>query len=163
MTNGDHNFKQDITLAARAMLIADSIANGQTYRQIVAKYQKEWGVSYNYMHSIITESLNLFKSEEIYKNIRDINLERLTDIYKQARTQGDLDTAIKAVDKLNKTAGVYDDKPVVAVQADDSNITITFGGQDINQVQAQVNTKQETVPYNEADSIIYDALKNEDE
>ena len=163
MTNGDHNFKQDITLAARAMLIADSIANGQTYRQIVAKYQKEWGVSYNYMHSIITESLNLFKSEEIYKNIRDINLERLTDIYKQARTQGDLDTAIKAVDKLNKTAGVYDDKPVVAVQADDSNITITFGGQDINQVQAQANTKQETVPYNEADSIIYDALKNEDE
>lgn len=163
MTNGDHNFKQDITLAARAMLIADSIANGQTYRQIVAKYQKEWGVSYNYMHSIITESLNLFKSEEIYKNIRDINLERLTDIYQQARTQGDLDTAIKAVDKLNKTAGVYDEKPVVAVQADDSNITITFGGQDINQVQAQVNTKQETVPYNEADSIIYDALKNEDE
>lgn len=163
MTNGDHNFKQDITLAARAMLIADSIANGQTYRQIVAKYQKEWGVSYNYMHSIITESLNLFKSEEIYKNIRDINLERLTDIYQQARTQGDLDTAIKAVDKINKTAGVYDDKPVVAVQADDSNITITFGGQDINQVQAQVNTKQETVPYNEADSIIYDALKNEDE
>lgn len=163
MTNGDHNFKKDITLAARAMLIADSIANGQTYRQIVAKYQKEWGVSYNYMHSIITESLNLFKSEEIYKNIRDINLERLTDIYQQARTQGDLDTAIKAVDKLNKTAGVYDDKPVVAVQADDSNITITFGGQDINQVQAQANTKQETVPYNEADSIIYDALKNEDE
>ena len=163
MTNGDHNFKQDITLAARAMLIADSIANGQTYRQIVAKYQKEWGVSYNYMHSIITESLNLFKSEEIYKNIRDINLERLTDIYQQARTQGDLDTAIKAVDKLNKTAGVYDDKPVVAVQADDSNITITFGGQDINQVQAQANTKPDTVPYNEADSIIQDALKNEDE
>lgn len=162
MTNGDHNFKKDITLAARAMLIADSIANGQTYRQIVAKYQKEWGVSYNYMHSIITESLNLFKSEEIYKNIRDINLERLTDIYQQARTQGDLDTAIKAVDKLNKTAGVYDDKPVVAVQADDSNIVITFGGQDINQVQAQVNTKPDTVPYNEADSIVYDALKNED-
>jgi hypothetical protein len=41
----------------------------------------EWGVSYNYMHSIITESLNLFKSEELYKNIRDINNERLTSIY----------------------------------------------------------------------------------
>ena len=156
-------FEKGITLNARAMLIANDVANGVTYRQIVSKYMNEWGVSYNYMHSIITESLNLFKSEELYKNIRDINLERLTDIYKQARTQGDLDTAIKAVDKINKTAGVYDDKPVVAVQADDSNITITFGGQDINQVQAQVNTKQETVPYNEADSIIYDALKNEDE
>ena len=161
MTNGDHNFKQDITLAARAMLIADSIANGQTYRQIVAKYQKEWGVSYNYMHSIITESLNLFKSEEIYKNIRDINLERLTDIYKQARTQGDLDTAIKAVDKINKTAGVYDtEKPVVAVQADDSNITITFGGMTLEEAEKQFNNS-ETVPFNEADSIIENSLKSE--
>ena len=159
MTNGDHNFKQDITLAARAMLIADSIANGQTYRQIVAKYQKEWGVSYNYMHSIITESLNLFKSEEIYKNIRDINLERLTDIYKQARTQGDLDTAIKAVDKINKTAGVYDDKPVVAVQADDSNITITFGGMTVDQLQ---NTnKSEDAPYNSVDELINNASNSE--
>ena len=160
MTNGDHNFKKDITLAARAMLIADSIANGQTYRQIVAKYQKEWGVSYNYMHSIITESLNLFKSEELYKNIRDINLERLTDIYQQARTQGDLDTAIKAVDKLNKTAGVYDDKPVVAVQADDSNITITFGGMTLEEAEKQFNNS-ETVPFNEADSIIEKTLKSE--
>ena len=159
MTNGDHNFKQDITLAARAMLIADSIANGQTYRQIVAKYQKEWGVSYNYMHSIITESLNLFKSEEIYKNIRDINLERLTDIYQQARTQGDLDTAIKAVDKINKTAGVYDtEKPTVNVQTDDGNVTITFGGVDIETLKGN---KTEDVPYNEADSIIEKTLKSE--
>lgn len=161
MTNGDHNFKQDITLAARAMLIADSIANGQTYRQIVAKYQKEWGVSYNYMHSIITESLNLFKSEEIYKNIRDINLERLTDIYQQARTQGDLDTAIKAVDKLNKTAGVYDtEKPTVQVQADDSNVVITFGGMTLEEAQKQFNNS-ETVPFNEVGSIIEKSLKSE--
>lgn len=159
MTNGDHNFKQDITLAARAMLIADSIANGQTYRQIVAKYQKEWGVSYNYMHSIITESLNLFKSEEIYKNIRDINLERLTDIYQQARTQGDLDTAIKAVDKINKTAGVYDtEKPTVQVQADDGNIHITFGGVDIETLKGN---KTEDVPFNEVESIMEKTLKSE--
>ena len=146
-------FEKGITLNARAMLIANDVANGVTYRQIVSKYMNEWGVSYNYMHSIITESLNLFKSEELYKNIRDINLERLTDIYQQARTQGDLDTAIKAVDKLNKTAGVYDDKPVVAVQADDSNITITFGGMTIEEAQKQFNNS-ETVPFNEVDSII---------
>ena len=159
MTNGDHNFKQDITLAARAMLIADSIANGQTYRQIVAKYQKEWGVSYNYMHSIITESLNLFKSEEIYKNIRDINLERLTDIYQQARTQGDLDTAIRAVDKINKTAGVYDtEKPTVNVQTDDGNVTITFGGVDIETLKGG---KTEDVPFNEVESIMEKTLKSE--
>ena len=42
---------------------------------------KDWGVSYNYMHSIITESLNMFSNEEIYKKLKDINNERLTDIY----------------------------------------------------------------------------------
>lgn len=156
MTNGDHNFKQDITLAARAMLIADSIANGQTYRQIVAKYQKEWGVSYNYMHSIITESLNLFKSEELYKNIRDINNERLTSIYQTAMQNGELDTAIKAIDKLNKSNGVYDtEKPTVQVQADDSNITITFGGQTVQELS---KPEPENVPYNEVGALIKNTL-----
>lgn len=156
MTNGDHNFKQDITLAARAMVIADSIANGQTYRQIVAKYQKEWGVSYNYMHSIITESINLFKSEEIYKNIRDINNERLTSIYQTAMQNGELDTAIKAVDKLNKSNGVYDtEKPTVQVQADDSNVVITFGGQTVQELG---KPGAENVPYNEVDALIKNTL-----
>ena len=156
MTNGDHNFKQDITLAARAMLIADSIANGQTYRQIVSKYQKEWGVSYNYMHSIITESINLFKSEEIYKNIRDINNERLTSIYQTAMQNGELDTAIKAVDKLNKSNGVYDtEKPTVQVQADDSNVVITFGGQTVQELG---KPGAENVPYNEVDALIKNTL-----
>lgn len=156
-------FEKNITLQSRAFLIADEIAKGTPYRQIVSKYMNEWGVSYNYMHSIITESINLFNGEEVYRKMKDINNERLTDIYQEARKAGDLDVAIKAVDKLNKANGVYDDKPVVAVQADDSNIVITFGGQDINQVQAQANTKPDTVPYNEVDSIIQDALKNEDE
>lgn len=156
MTNGDHNFKQDITLAARAMVIADSIANGQTYRQIVSKYQKEWGVSYNYMHSIITESINLFKSEEIYKNIRDINNERLTSIYQTAMQNGELDTAIKAVDKLNKSNGVYDtEKPTVQVQADDSNVVITFGGQTVQELG---KPGAENVPYNEVDALIKNTL-----
>lgn len=156
-------FEKNITLQSRAFLIADEIAKGVPYRQIVSKYMNDWGVSYNYMHSIITESINMFNGDEMYRKMKDINLERLTDIYQQARTQGDLDTAIKAVDKLNKTAGVYDDKPVVAVQAEDNNIVITFGGQDINQVQAS-SKKSEDVPFNEVDSLIKEVLdKKEDE
>lgn len=152
-------FEKNITLQSRAFLIADEIAKGVPYRQIVSKYMNDWGVSYNYMHSIITESINMFNGDEMYRKMKDINLERLTDIYQQARTQGDLDTAIKAVDKLNKTAGVYDDKPVVAVQADDSNITITFGGMTVEQLQ---NTnKPEDAPYNSVDELINNALNSE--
>lgn len=157
-------FEKHMTLNSRAYLIADAIATGMTYRQIVSKFMNEWGVSYNYMHSIITESLNMFAGDEIYRKMKDINNERLTDIYQEARNQGDLASAIKAVDKLNKANGVYDDKPVVAVQADDSNIVITFGGQDMNTVQAQMKNKSEDVPFNEVDSLIENTLdKNEDE
>lgn len=154
-------FEKNITLQSRAFLIANEIAAGVPYRQIVSKYMNEWGVSYNYMHSIITESINLFNGEEVYRKMKDINNERLTDIYQEARKAGDLDVAIKAVDKLNKANGVYDDKPVVAVQADDSNITITFGGMTVDQLQ-QTN-KPEDVPFNEVNSLIENSLKNEDE
>lgn len=153
-------FDSNISLQARAYIIAEEIAKGTLYRQIVKKYMEEWGVSYNYMHSIITESINMFNNEAIYKKLKDINVDRLTNIYAEALQQGDLDVAIKAVDKLNKTAGIYDNKPVVAVQADDSNITITFGGMTLEEVQKQFNNS-ETVPYNSVDKLINNDLNSE--
>lgn len=153
-------FDSNISLQARAYIIAEEIAKGTLYRQIVKKYMDEWGVSYNYMHSIITESINMFNNEAIYKKLKDINVDRLTNIYAEARQQGDLDVAIKAIDKLNKTAGIYDDKPVVAVQADDSNITITFGGMTLEEAQKQFNNS-ETVPYNSVDKLINNDLNSE--
>ena len=156
-------FDKTMMLNTRAYLIADSIANGLSYRQIVSKYMKDWGVSYNYMHSIITESLNMFSNEEIYKKLKDINNERLTDIYQEARKTGDLDVAVKAIDKLNKANGIYDQpKGQVQVQTEDSNITITFGGVPLEQTQAQFN-QSVTTPFQEVTDIIANALnKNED-
>lgn len=152
-------FDSNITLQARAMIIADEIAKGTLYRQLVSKYMKEWGVSYNYMHSIITESINMFNNEAIYKKLKDINIDRLTDIYAEAREKKDLDVAIKAVDKLNKTAGIYDtEKTQVQVQTDDSNIVITFGGQSVESVEAQFNQKPEVAPFDEVDNLINGVL-----
>ena len=157
-------FRKDVMLSTRAYLIADSIAKGMSYRQIVSQFMKEWGVSYNYMHSVITESLNMFKNEAIYKQIKDINNERLSDIYQEAREKGDLSAAIQAVDKLNKANGVYDEaKTSVAVQTDDTNVVITFGGQTIDQAEASFKAKPEDVAYSEVDQIINNALdKKED-
>ena len=74
-------FEKGMTLNARAFLVANEISSGVPYRQIVSKYMNEWGVSYNYMHSIITESLNMFAGDEVYRKMKDINNERLNDIY----------------------------------------------------------------------------------
>lgn len=147
-------FDSNISLQARAYIIAEEIAKGTLYRQIVKKYMEEWGVSYNYMHSIITESINMFNNEAIYKKLKDINVDRLTNIYAEARQQGDLDVAIKAVDKLNKTAGIYDtEKTQVQVQTDDSNIVITFGGESIENVEAKFNQKPDEAPFNEIEGL----------
>jgi uridine kinase len=89
-------------------LIADEIAKGSTYRDIAKRFSEEWNVSPNYIRSMVSEAISLFQDENYYKSIKEINNERLNDIYKQARNQGDLDTAIKAIDKLNKANGVYD-------------------------------------------------------
>lgn len=157
-------FEKSMSLNARAYLIANAVAEGMTYRQIVSKYMNEWGVSYAYMHSIITESMNMFNNEAIYKKLKDINLDRLTDIYAEARQQGNLDVAIKAVDKINKTAGIYDsEKTQVQVQTDDSNIVITFGGESIETVEAKFNKKPEEVSFNEVDSIINGVMNKNEE
>ena len=142
-------FDKNIMIQSRAMVIANAIASGKTYRQIVSEYMNLWGVSYNYMHSIITESINLFNGDEIYRKMKDINNDRLTAIYHEAREKGDLENAIKAVDKLNKANGVYDEqKPTVNVQTNDSNITITFGGETIEQAEAKYNNITD-VPFDE--------------
>lgn len=157
-------FEKNMSLNARAYLIANAVAEGMTYRQIVSKYMNEWGVSYAYMHSIITESMNMFNNEDIYKKLKDINLDRLTDIYAEARQQGNLDVAIKAVDKINKTAGIYDsEKTQVQVQTDDSNIVITFGGESVETVEAKFNQKPENTTFTEVDSIINGVMNKNEE
>lgn len=127
----DHDrkaFKSDVAVNSRIWLIADEIAKGATYREIAKRFSEEWGVSANYMRSIITEAIQSFENEEFYKNIKEINNDRLTNIYQEARNQGDLDVAIKAVDKLNKANGVYDKQTQVKVETDDNTIVVTFGG-----------------------------------
>lgn len=157
-------FDKELTLSTRAYVIADSIAKGMSFRQIVSQYMKEWGVSYHYMQSVITESLNMFRNQEIFKQIKDINNERLNDIYKEARDHGDLDVAIKAIDKLNKANGVYDEaRTQVSVHADDTNVVITFGGQTIDQAEATFKSNPEDVAYNEVDQIINNALDKKDD
>lgn len=150
----DHDrsqFNPDISNFSRIYLIADEIAKGSTYRDIAKRFTAEWNVSPNYIRSIVTEAIVMFQDDNYYKNIKEINNERLNDIYKEARQKGKLDEAIKAIDKLNKANGVYDQpKAQVNVQTDDSNITITFGGVPVDEVEHNVTD----VPYTDVDGLV---------
>lgn len=151
-------FDSNISCYSRAYMIAEEIAKGATYRELAGKFSAEWNVSPQYIKSIVTEAIQLFQDDEIYKNIKQINNDRLNDIYKEARQAGDLKSAIKAVDTLNKANGVYDNmKAQVNINADDNNITITFGGEPLA-------PKAEEVSYSEVDSLIDSVMnKKEDE
>lgn len=136
-------FNKEINISARSYLIANEIANGLSFRQIAAKFMNDWGVSYNYMRTAINEAIEMFSDETIYKNLKQINNERLGDIYKQARETGDLDVAIKAVNTINKLNGLYNDAPQTNIQvnAPQEKITVTFGGEDIVQEPMVVNAE----------------------
>lgn len=159
----DHDrsqFNPDVSGLSKIYIIADEIAKGSTYRNIAMRYADAWNVSPNYMRSIINEAIAMFQDENYYKSMKDINNERLNNIYQEARQNGDLDVAIKAIDKLNKANGVYDTaKAQVQVQTEDTNVTITFGGVPVEQMQSSA----ENVPFNEVDQLIADLNKNEED
>lgn len=152
-------FNSEISGLSKVYLIADEIAKGSTYRDIAKRFSEEWNVSPNYIRSMVSEAISLFQDENYYKSIKEINNERLNDIYKEARNQGDLDTAIKAIDKLNKANGVYDQpKTTVQVDSGDNTIVVTFGGPAASE---PVINNIETVPTDviDVDEILNDKPK----
>lgn len=124
-----HNFNPAITNEARLWVVANLISQGLNQREIQQQLQAEWGVSYNYVQGFIQDALLTFKDDEIFKQIKEINNERLNKIYREAIEKGDRKNALKAIDLLNKTNGVYGDGNKVEVKNDNTNetITVTFG------------------------------------
>lgn len=93
----------------RVYTIAREISKGLRYSKILDKYSSMWKISESTVRDYITKAKILIKEDEqSLDDIKTLNKDRLTDIYREARENSDLKEAINAVDKLNKTAGVYD-------------------------------------------------------
>lgn len=127
------NFNKELSTNARSFVIANEISNGLSYRQIVSKYMKEWNVSYNYMRNAINEAIEMFADESIYKNLKQINNERLNNIYAEARVQCKLTDALKAIDTMNKLNGLYNEAPKTLINVNSPEpVKITFGGEELD-------------------------------
>lgn len=115
----------------RVTEILQDIVAGLNKTEIITKYRKEWNCSENFVRDIITEAYVLINDEEYVKQARNINLMRLNDIYAEAVETENLNTQLKAVDLINKTAGVYaDNEHSVNIQINNSDKTfeIKFQG-----------------------------------
>lgn len=92
---------------ARLILIASAITKGKRKCDIIEEYCKEWGVGEKFVEFIYKQAFDIIKDPERRENIRDLNLARLEDIYREAREKKDNALALKTINLINKTCNVY--------------------------------------------------------
>ena len=97
---------------ARIWMIIGDICAGLNNLSLYKKYKDAWNISRTGMTNLINEAYEMMKigDEEYLENLRQINIKRLEDLYTDALASGDKASALKAMDLINKTAGLYTTK-----------------------------------------------------
>ena len=108
----DKKLESKRTKEARLWCIINDICKGFNNLSLTRKYKDEWKVSQTTMTNLITEAYERMKigDEEYLENLRQINIKRLEDLYTDALASNDKASALKAMDLINKTAGLYTTK-----------------------------------------------------
>lgn len=102
-----YNPSYELTRELRLRYIADDIVKGMSKRKICDKYSEQWGLSKPVVYDYYREALVTLTDEEGLAKLREINTERLLDLYQDACSKGDIKSQLKAIDLLNKTNSVY--------------------------------------------------------
>ena len=97
---------------ARIWMIIGDICAGLNNLSLYKKYKDDWKISRTGMTNLINEAYEMMKigDEEYLENLRQINIKRLEDLYTDALASNDKANALKAMDLINKTAGLYTTK-----------------------------------------------------
>ena len=97
---------------ARIWMIIGDICAGLNNLSLYKKYKDSWNISRTGMTNLINEAYEMMKigDEEYLENLRQINIKRLEDLYTDALASNDKANALKAMDLINKTAGLYTTK-----------------------------------------------------
>lgn len=130
MMEGDAEMRK-FKVRGRQMIILQAMQNGYPKSEIVNRCSTLWGVSEKSINHYISGAYVLMEEDdESIKHIRNLNKRRITDIYQRCVDNGDFKNAIKALETLNKTTGVYvlNDKELGKVEPvinQEINFTIT--------------------------------------
>ena len=97
---------------ARIWMIIGDICAGLNNLSLYKKYKDAWNISRTGMTVLINEAYEMMKigDEEYMEELRQINIKRLEDLYTDALASNDKASALKAMDLINKTAGLYTTK-----------------------------------------------------
>lgn len=97
---------------ARIWMIIGDICAGLNNLSLYKKHKDAWNISRTGMTNLINEAYEMMKigDEEYMEELRQINIKRLEDLYSNALASDDKASALKAMDLINRTAGLYTTK-----------------------------------------------------
>ena len=120
------------TKEARIWMIINDICVGFNNLSLTRKYKDDWKISQTTMTNLITEAYERMKigDEDYLNELRQINIKRLEEIATTALEQGDTNSALKAIDLVNKTAGnIYSTKIELG---GNTSFKYVFGNEEVN-------------------------------
>ena len=128
MAQSEYNKQRHPDIAMKRELrlryIADEIVKGMSKRKICQIFEEKWNVSHNLMLDLYNEALATLTDEEGLAKLREVNTERLLDLYEAACKAGDIKSQLKAIDLLNRTNSIY--KTTINL-GEDTEFVFNFG------------------------------------
>lgn len=103
------------------------ITKGWSRTSIIEHIQKLWDIKKSTANEYVKMAYDVLgeASDEVVENSRNIQLERLEDLLKDALESGDKANSLKALDMINRLHGLYIEKK--EVKLDTQKLRFSFG------------------------------------
>ena len=123
---------------ARIWMIIGDICAGLNNLSLYKKYKDDWKISRTAMTNLINEAYEMMKigDEKYMEELRQINIKRLEDLYTDALASNDKASALKAMDLINKTAGLYTTKVELG---GNTRFSYVFADEEVSDNQTEEN------------------------
>lgn len=120
------NYNKSARRQLQKKIVQNELVEGKSTNEIFKAHSEEFGLGQTALYKIIKEAIDELYSEDYVNTLRAINTMRLENLYQKALEQGDLKTAIRAIEVQIK---VYDNKPAVQIgvnNADTLDVNFNF-------------------------------------
>lgn len=109
-----------MSIAAKHRIVWEDINAGMSISQMMKKYADEWGISPKTANLYIEDAIKELYNKESKERIKTINAARLDAMYAECVSDDDKKNALKSIDLLNKTMGVYNPDSIDVDEQDDT-------------------------------------------
>lgn len=109
---------------SKKRLVLEELAKGTPVRKIRKNLEDNFQLSQKTIRDLIAEVIGEITSEETKEELKASNLVRLDELISDCINDGDRKNAIRAIDTLNKSIGVYDNS--IKLETEGGDIQLNF-------------------------------------